>query len=130
MSCCAKSAPRPTPTPPTIPSLSFMLFQMMFAVITPALIVGAFAERIRFRGYQMFIGLWSLVVYVPFAHWVWGGGFLGAGGLKALDFAGGAVVHETTGAAALAAAIYFGRRKHPVTRPYNVPMVLLGAGVL
>ena len=115
---------------PAIPALAFMLFQMMFAIITPALIAGAFAERMRFRGYLMFIGLWSLVVYVPFAHWIWGGGFLGSGGLKALDFAGGSVVHETAGAAALAAALYFGRRQHPVTRPYNVPMVLLGAGVL
>jgi Amt family ammonium transporter len=115
---------------PTVPSLAFMLFQMMFAVITPAIIAGAFAERMRFRGYLMFIALWSLVVYAPFAHWVWGGGFLGSGGLKAVDFAGGAVVHETAGAAALAAALYFGRRKHPIIRPYNVPMVLLGAGVL
>jgi len=121
---------RPDAHAPTIPALAFMLFQMMFAVITPALIAGAFAERMRFRGYVMFIGLWSLVVYVPFAHWVWGGGFLGSGGLGAVDFAGGAVVHETAGAAALAAALYLGRRRHPVTRPYNLPMVLLGAGVL
>ena len=115
---------------PAIPALAFMAFQMMFAIITPALIAGAFAERMTFRGYVMFTGLWSLVVYVPFAHWVWGGGFLGAHGLGAIDFAGGAVVHETAGAAALAAALYFGRRKFPVTRPYNVPMVLLGAGML
>ena len=115
---------------PAIPALAFMAFQMMFAVITPALIAGAFAERMTFKGYVMFTGLWSLLVYVPFAHWVWGGGFLGPKGLGAIDFAGGAVIHETAGAAALAAALYFGRRKNPVNRPYNVPMVLLGAGIL
>jgi Amt family ammonium transporter len=115
---------------PHIPALAFMLFQLMFAVITPALIAGAFAERMRFRGYLVFITLWSLIVYVPFAHAVWGGGFLGAGGLKAIDFAGGAVVHEAAGAAALAAALYFGPRKHPISRPFSVPMVLLGAGIL
>jgi Amt family ammonium transporter len=115
---------------PHIPALAFMLFQLMFAVITPALIAGAFAERMRFRGYLVFITLWSLVVYVPFAHAVWGGGFLGAGGLGAIDFAGGAVVHETAGAAALAAALYLGPRRNAITRPYNVPMVLLGAGIL
>ena len=115
---------------PAVPALAFMAFQMMFAIITPALILGAFAERMTFRGYVMFTGLWSLVVYIPFAHWVWGGGFLGSAGLGAIDFAGGAVVHETAGAAALAAALYFGRRKNPVNSPYNVPMVLLGAGIL
>jgi Amt family ammonium transporter len=121
---------QPNAYAPTVPSLAFVMFQLMFAVITPALIAGAFAERMKFRGYLVFIALWSLLVYVPFAHWVWGGGFLGSGGLKALDFAGGAVVHETAGAAALAAALYFGPRKHPVTRPYSVPLVLLGAGIL
>ncbi|MCU1529946.1 MAG: hypothetical protein JWP75_3709 [Frondihabitans sp.] len=120
----------PTSAAPAIPALAFFAFQMMFAVITPALIAGAFAERMTFRGYVLFTGLWSLAVYVPLAHWEWGGGFLGAKGLGALDFAGGAVIHESAGAAALAAAIYFGRRKKPVTRPYNVPMVLLGAGIL
>jgi Amt family ammonium transporter len=120
----------PSSFAPAVPALAFMAFQMMFAIITPALILGAFAERMTLRGYVMFTGLWSLVVYVPFAHWVWGGGFLGSEGLGAIDFAGGAVVHETAGAAALAAALYFGRRKNPVTRPYNIPMVLLGAGIL
>jgi Amt family ammonium transporter len=115
---------------PQIPALAFMLFQLMFAIITPALIAGAFAERMRFRGYVAFIALWSLIVYVPFAHAVWGGGWLGSGDLGAVDFAGGAVVHEAAGAAALAAALYFGPRKHPVTRPFSVPMVLLGAGIL
>jgi Amt family ammonium transporter len=88
----------PSSFAPTVPALAFMAFQMMFAVITPALIAGAFAERMHFRGYLVFIGLWSLIVYSPLAHWVWGGGFLGAGGLKAIDFAGGAVVHESAGA--------------------------------
>ena len=120
----------PTALAPMIPALAFFAFQMMFAVITPALIAGAFAEKMTFRGYVLFTGLWSLVVYVPLAHWEWGGGFLGTKGLGALDFAGGAVIHESAGAAALAAAIYFGRRKKPVTRPYNVPMALLGAGIL
>jgi ammonium transporter, Amt family len=115
---------------PHVPALAFMVFQMMFAVITPALIAGAFAERMKFSGYLLFITLWLLVVYIPFAHAVWGGGFLGAGGLHAIDFAGGAVVHETAGAAALAAALYLGPRKRSDSRPYNIPLVLLGAGIL
>jgi Amt family ammonium transporter len=114
---------------PTIPSLVYMAFQMKFAVITPALIAGAFCERMRFRGYLVFIGLWSLLVYSPFAHSEWGGGILGSGGLHAIDFAGGSVVHELAGAAALATAIYL-RRSHQLDRPHNVPMVLLGAGIL
>jgi len=113
---------------PTIPSLVYMAFQMKFAVITPALIAGAFSERMRFRGYLAFIGLWSLVVYSPFAHAEWGGGILG-GRLHAIDFAGGSVVHELAGAAALATAIYL-RRQRPLDRPHNVPLVLLGAGIL
>ena len=120
---------KPSSFAPTIPPLLFMAFQMMFAVITPALIAGAFVERMHFRGYLMFISLWSLLVYCPFAHWVWGGGFLGAGGLHAVDFAGGSVVHELAGASALASVIYLGgRRKRD--RPHNVPLVLLGAGIL
>ncbi len=114
---------------PHIPALLFMAFQMMFAVITPALIAGAFAERMHFRGYLVFIGLWSLVVYCPFAHWVWGGGFLGPKGLGAVDFAGGSVVHELAGGSALAAVLYLGRR-HRIDKPHNVPFVLLGAGIL
>jgi Amt family ammonium transporter len=114
---------------PTIPSLVYMAFQMKFAVITPALIAGAFCERMRFRGYLVFIGLWSLIVYSPFAHSEWGGGFLGTGGLHAIDFAGGSVVHELAGAAALATAIYL-RRQHQLERPHSVPLVLLGAGIL
>src|SRR5579859_6768109 len=113
---------------PTIPSLVYMAFQMKFAVITPALIAGAFSERMRFRGYLVFIGLWSLIVYSPFAHAEWGGGILGAK-LHSIDFAGGSVVHELAGAAALATAFYL-RRQRPLDQPHNVPLVLLGAGIL
>src|SRR5271169_4884809 len=119
----------PNSLAPTIPSLVYMAFQMMFAVITPALIAGAFCERMSFRGYLVFIGLWSLLVYSPFAHAEWGGGFLGTGGLHAIDFAGGSVVHELAGAAALATAMYL-RRRQPLERPHSVPLVLLGAGIL
>jgi ammonium transporter, Amt family len=120
---------KPNSYAPTIPALIYMAFQMKFAVITPALIAGAFCERMRFRGYLVFIGLWSLIVYSPFAHAVWGGGILGSGGLHAIDFAGGSVVHELAGAAALATALYL-RRRHQLERPHNVPLVLLGAGIL
>ncbi|HTW20009.1 MAG TPA: ammonium transporter [Mycobacteriales bacterium] len=120
---------KPNAYAPTIPSLVYMAFQMKFAVITPALIAGAFCERMRFRGYLVFIGLWSLLVYSPFAHAEWGGGFLGSGGLHAIDFAGGSVVHELAGAAALATALYL-RRRHELERPHSVPLVLLGAGIL
>jgi len=118
---------------PSIPSSVFMVYQMMFAVITPALITGAFAERMKFSGYLLFLGLWSIVVYSPLAHWVWGGGFLGAGHLGALDFAGGTVVHINAGVAALATAIYVGKRRGFGTegfRPHNVPLVILGAAIL
>jgi Amt family ammonium transporter len=114
---------------PYVPGLLFMAYQAMFAVITPALIAGAFTGRMHFRGYLAFIALWSLVVYCPFAHWVWGGGFLGSAGLGAVDFAGGAVVHETAGASALATVLYLGRRRDE-DRPHNIPLVLLGAGIL
>jgi Amt family ammonium transporter len=120
---------QPSPFAPTIPPLLFMAFQMMFAVITPALIAGAFTERMHFRGYLVFVALWSLLVYCPFAHWVWGGGFLGAGGLKAVDFAGGSVVHELAGASALATVFYLGKRRS-IDRPHNIPLVILGAGIL
>ena len=110
-----------------------MVFQLMFAIITPALIAGAFAERMKFSGYLVFIGLWSIVVYAPVAHWVWGGGFLGTAGLGAIDFAGGSVVHANAGAAALATALYLGKRRgygSSALAPHNVPLVLLGAGIL
>jgi len=118
---------------PTVPAEAFMVFQLMFAIITPALITGAFAERMKFSGYLLFIALWSLLVYSPVAHWVWGGGFLGAGQIGALDFAGGTVVHINAGAAALATAIYLGKRRgwrSDAFVPHNVPMVILGAGIL
>ena len=124
----------PSALAPTVPATAYMAFQLMFAIITPALIAGAFAERMRFGGYLAFIGLWSLLVYAPIAHWEWGGGFLGTGGVHAIDFAGGAVVHANAGAAALAAAIYLGKRRGHGTdvlgHPHNVPFVVLGAGIL
>ncbi len=123
----------PVALAPTVPQSAFVAFQLMFAIITPALIAGAFAERVRFGGYVLFVALWSVVVYAPLAHWVWGGGFLGADGLGALDFAGGTVVHISAGAAALAAALYVGKRRgYPGGNfaPHNVPMVVLGAGIL
>jgi len=116
----------------TIPGLAFMAFQMMFAVITPALITGAFAERKRFKAFVLFSLLWATFVYDPLAHWVWGvGGWLRTMG--ALDFAGGTVVHISAGVAALVAALVLGRRlgfgKEPM-EPHNVPYVVLGAGIL
>jgi len=123
----------PSAYAPTVPATTFMVFQLMFAIITPALIAGAFAERMKFSGYLMLIGLWSILVYAPVTHWEWGGGFLGANGIGALDFAGGAVVHANAGAAALATAIYLGKRRGHGSEdmsPHNVPFVLLGAGIL
>jgi Amt family ammonium transporter len=123
----------PSAYAPTVPATAFMVFQLMFAIITPALIAGAFAERMKFSGYLMLIGLWSIFVYAPIAHWEWGGGFLGANGVGALDFAGGAVVHANAGAAALATAIYMGKRRGHGSddmSPHNVPFVILGAGIL
>jgi Amt family ammonium transporter len=117
-----------------MPHQAFMIFQAMFAIITPALITGAFAERMKFSAYVVFIVLWVTIVYAPVAHWVWSlNGWLGLGGLGALDFAGGTVVHINSGVAALAAAIIIGRRigfgEQPMS-PHNVPMVVLGAGLL
>jgi Amt family ammonium transporter len=123
----------PAALAPTVPHTAFAMFQMMFAVITPALIAGAFAERVRFRGYLLFVAIWSIGIYAPLAHWVWGGGFLGAAGIGAIDFAGGTVVHIAAGASALAAAIFVGKRSgYPggVFVPHNVPMVILGAAIL
>jgi Amt family ammonium transporter len=116
----------------TVPHLAFMLFQAMFAVITPALISGAIVERVRIKAYVLFIALWSLVVYSPVAHWVWApGGWLR--GLGALDFAGGTVVHINAAAAAVVGAILLGKRrglKTPSVIPHNVPFAILGAGLL
>lgn len=115
----------------TIPESVFALFQMTFAVITPALIVGGFAERMRFSSMLIFSSLWLLVVYAPVTHWVWGGGWLGEKGV--MDFAGGLVVHLTAGVAALVAAIKMGPRKgfpkEPMT-PHNMTMCVTGAGML
>ena len=119
----------------TIPHTAFVLFQMMFAVITPALIIGAFAERMRFAAFVVFSLLWTTLVYDPVTHWVWGkGGFLGAmGGMGAVDFAGGIVVHINAGMAALAAVIVMGKRKgfpDAISPPHNLPVAVLGAGLL
>lgn len=114
-----------------LPESVFAMFQLTFAIITPALIVGAFAERMRFAAMLLFSGLWLVVVYGPVTHWVWGGGWLGQMGL--LDFAGGTVVHVTAGIAALVCAIYLGpRRGFPKTAmpPHNMTMVVTGAAML
>lgn len=115
-----------------IPELIFVLFQCMFAIITPALILGAFAERIKFSGFLLFTVLWSILVYIPMAHWVWGGGFLQQMG--AIDFAGGTVVHINAGISALVMAIMAGKRSdykigHPMT-PHNITFVFLGTAFL
>jgi Amt family ammonium transporter len=116
----------------SIPHLAFMAFQMMFAIITPALITGAFAERKRFKAFVLFSVAWSTLVYAPIAHWVWSpDGWLA--GLGVLDFAGGTVVHLASGVAALVAALMIGRRIGLVesgTEPHDVPMTVLGAGLL
>jgi ammonium transporter, Amt family len=115
----------------TIPHQLFMVYQMMFAVITPALIIGAFAERMKFSAFLVFSLLWATLVYDPMAHWIWGvGGMLRE--LGALDFAGGAVVHISAGSAALAAALVLGRRKgYPeISPPHNLPFAVLGTGLL
>ncbi len=124
-----------TPNPdyaPTVPHQAFMMFQMMFAVITPALISGAFAERFKFKTYLLFVVLWSTFVYAPIAHWVWGvGGWIRD--LGALDFAGGLVVHISSGTAALVAAMMVGKRKvhlDEITKPNNLTMTLTGVALL
>ncbi len=126
------SATEAGPYADNIPHQAFMVFQGMFAIITPALITGAFAERMKFSSYIIFIVLWVTIVYAPVAHWVWGdNGWLG--GLGALDFAGGTVVHINSGIAALAAALIVGRRigyKVQPMPPHNIPMVVLGAALL
>ena len=112
----------------TVPHQAYMAFQMMFAVITPALITGAFAERVRFKAFVLFTLLWATFVYDPIAHWVWGvGGWLRA--LGALDFAGGTVVHVSSGVSALVAAILIGRRKSQ-SEPHDATMTVLGAALL
>jgi ammonium transporter, Amt family len=116
---------------PTVPFLAFFLFQLMFAIITPALISGAFADRVSFKAYLVFLVLWSLLVYIPFVHWVWGGGFLHRMGV--VDFAGGIVVHLSAGMAALASIFVVGKRNladGEKTLPHNLPFMALGAGLL
>ncbi len=116
----------------TIPHQAFMIFQMMFAVITPALIIGAFAERMKFAAFAVFMLLWSTIVYDPVCHWVWGvGGFIRKMG--ALDFAGGTVVHINAGVAALVAALVLGRRlghPHKLSPPHSLPFAVIGAALL
>ena len=122
----------PGPYASTIPSTAFALFQMMFAIITPALIIGAFAERKRFKAFVLFALLWSLLVYSPICHWVWGqGGWLSKMGV--MDFAGGTVVHISSGVAALVAALVLGprvKRESDRFEPHDVRLTVIGAGIL
>ncbi len=121
----------PGPYSDKIPHLVFCAFQLMFAIITPALITGAFAERMKFSAFVLFTILWTTLVYFPVCHWVWGGGWLGKMG--ALDFAGGTVIHINSGVAALAAAIIMGRRRGYRQEPFypnNITLTMLGAGLL
>ena len=113
-----------------IPDLLFAAFQMTFAIITPALITGAFVERFKFTTYLIFLVLWVTLVYAPVCHWVWGGGWIGGLDGGALDFAGGTVVHINAGIAAVAAAYLVGKRRNPGVEPHNVPFVVLGAAIL
>ena len=118
----------------TLPEILFFAFQMTFAIITPALIVGAYVERIGFGFVLLFSALWMLIVYAPVVHWVWGGGMLADGGIfgdtGVRDFAGGIVVHETAGLAALLLAIFLGARKDKSKPPHNPGMVMIGAAML
>ncbi len=122
---------KPGPYAPHIPALAHFIFEEMFAIITPALITGAFADRVHFKSYLKFLVVWSLVVYVPITHWIWGGGFLAKWGV--LDFAGGMVVHTSAGFAALASVWVVGSRKFAPGEkllPHNVAFVALGTGLL
>ena len=118
----------------TLPEVLFFAFQMTFAIITPALIVGAYVERIGFGFVMLFSGLWMLLCYAPVVHWVWGGGFLADGGIfgdvGVRDFAGGIVVHETAGLAAIILAIFLGARKNQHTPPHSPGLVMIGAAML
>src|ERR1700678_1000957 len=120
-----------SPLAPTIPESVYMFFQMTFAIITPALIAGALADRMKFSAFMWFMGLWLLLVYCPIAHWVWGGGWLGAMG--ALDFAGGTVVHLNAGTAALITCLMLGKRiglKSESMAPHNLVLSVIGASLL
>jgi Amt family ammonium transporter len=118
----------PAPANDTIPLFVFFGYQMMFAIITPALITGAFANRVRFPAYMIFLTLWLVFVYFPFVHMIWGGGLMASWGV--LDFAGGIVVHNIAGIAALASVLYVGRRKVMDSGPHSIPLVALGTGLL
>ncbi len=120
------------PLAPTIPHLLFVAFQLVFAIITAAIISGSVAERMKFSAFVLFMTIWSIVVYAPLAHMVWGGGYIGAT-IGALDFAGGTVVHISSGFSGLVLAILLGRRTLTITddpRPHNLPLTLLGASIL
>ncbi len=126
---CLRGITLSTPSPnDTIPAFVFVAFQMMFAIITPALISGAFANRVTFKAYMLFLTGWLTFVYFPFVHMVWGGGFLQQWGVK--DFAGGIVVHNIAGFAALASVLYVGKRRVLDRGPHSIPLVALGAGLL
>lgn len=118
----------------TLPEVLFFAFQMTFAIITPALIVGAYVERVGFGFVLLFSALWMLIVYAPVVHWVWGGGMLADGGIfgdtGVRDFAGGIVVHETAGLAALLIAVFLGPRRNQTTPPHNPGFVMIGAAML
>jgi len=118
----------PSPLNPTIPLYVFIAYQMMFAIITPALITGAFANRVKFGAYLIFLILWLLLVYFPFVHMIWGGGILAVWGVR--DFAGGIVVHNIAGFAALASVLYIGRRKVADAGMHSIPLIALGTGLL
>ncbi len=113
---------------PSIPEIVFIAYQMMFAIITPALITGAFANRVTFKAYMVFLTAWLLFVYFPFVHMIWGGGVLQRWGV--LDFAGGIVVHNIAGLAALASVLYVGKRRIRDNGPHSIPLVALGTGLL
>ncbi|MBN2790240.1 MAG: ammonium transporter [Candidatus Delongbacteria bacterium] len=118
----------PSPVNPGVPIYVFVAYQMMFAIITPALITGAFANRVRFSAYIIFLVVWQIFVYFPLVHMVWGGGLLSHWGIK--DFAGGIVVHTTAGFAALASVIFIGKRKISDKGMHSIPLVALGTGIL
>jgi Amt family ammonium transporter len=118
----------PFPGNTKLPEFVFMAYQMMFAIITPALITGAFVNRVTFKSYLIFLVLWQLLVYYPFAHMVWGGGLLAKWGV--LDFAGGIVVHAIAGFAALASVLYVGHRRDKESPPNSVPLIAIGTGLL
>ncbi len=107
---------------------TFMIYQLMFAIITPVLMTGAFADRMRFKGFIVFLTLWLFLIYFPFAHWLWGGGFLAQWGVE--DFAGGIVVHVSAGFGALASVFFLGKRLHPKPGNHSVPLIVLGTALL